>query len=77
VSAADRFFRLAVERDEDRRAAYRYLGVLHQDYFHDVGRALGYLERYRALGGLDPEITRRLRLLRVRDPVVSESSAPV
>ena len=87
--AADRFFREALRRDEDPRAAYRYLGVLHQDYFHDPVRARVYLERYRALGGTDPEVGRRLKLLadtgrktRVMDalrpaPVVGDSTAPV
>ncbi len=60
---ADRFFREALRRDDDPRAAYRYLGVLHQDYFHDPVRAKVYLERYRALGGADPEVARRLKTL--------------
>jgi tetratricopeptide (TPR) repeat protein len=81
LHAADHFFGAAVERDDDARSAHRYLGVLHQDYFHDAARARLHLERYRALGGDDPEVLRRLAALSRTTPGardrVTESSAPV
>ncbi len=58
---ADYFFQEAVRRDEDPRAAYRYLATLYRDYFHDPDRAAAYLERYRAMTPM----------------VTTESSAPV
>jgi archaemetzincin len=80
---ADYFFDEAVKRDDDARSANRYLGVLHMDYFNDTPRARRYLERFRVLGGDDPDVRRRLGEL-ARDPiamtsiqVVTESSAPV
>lgn len=84
IAAADHFFREALTRDEDPRAAHRYLGILHQDYFHDPLRAHQHFERYRALGGDDLEILRRLRTLAtpaapeyaLEDSLVTESSAP-
>jgi archaemetzincin len=63
VGTADYFFGEALKRDGDRVAAHRYLGILHQDYFHDSGRAREHLERCRMLGGTDPDVTRRLAAL--------------
>jgi predicted Zn-dependent protease len=62
--AADYFFQEAVRRDEDPRAAYRYLATLHRDYFHDPERATVYLDRYHAVSALPPAH-------------VGESTAPV
>jgi archaemetzincin len=77
--AADRCFRQAIEREKDRCSAYRYLGMLHHDYFRDVVRARAYLERYRSLGGDDPDALRRLNGLSSLDAsnLVTESTAPV
>lgn len=61
--AADHFFAEALERDRDPLSALRYLGVLHQDYFGDAHRARRYFLRYRALGGAEPDVLRRLRQL--------------
>jgi archaemetzincin len=68
---ADYFFQEAVRRDDDPRAAYRYLAMLYRDYFHDPERAASYLERYRALSGLT-------LAQRSSTPLVTtESTAPV
>lgn len=63
VDGADDCFAEALRRDEDPRAAHRYLGVLHQDYFRDPARARRHFEQFRVLGGDDLEVVRRLRLL--------------
>src|SRR5262249_4596217 len=61
---ADDLFAEALRRDVDARQAHRYLGILHQDYFHDEARARAYFEGYVALGGDDVEVRRRLQLIR-------------
>lgn len=68
---ADYFFHEAIRRDDDPRAAYRYLATLYRDYFHDPERARACLDRYHALSGLTPVQHRS------STPVVTESSAPV
>jgi predicted Zn-dependent protease len=75
VAAADDLFASALERDADLRAAHRYLGILHQDYFQDPPRARAHLERYVALGGTDTEVAERLRLLSRRGMQVLASSS--
>jgi archaemetzincin len=86
TSNADRYFSHALSLDGDRLAALRYLGILHDDYFRDVERAQKFYHRYRAAGGTDLEVARRLRLLERQAPgaeislemsLVTESSAPV
>jgi len=75
VGTADYFFGEALRRDDDPRAAHRYLGILHQDYFRDSSRARAYLERYRALGGSeDLEVKRRLDVM-TRETARREAAA--
>jgi archaemetzincin len=73
--AAEYFFQEAVRRDDDPRAAYRYLATLYRDYFHDPERAAAYLDRYRALSPRQPAH----RSAPPSTPLVTttESSAPV
>jgi archaemetzincin len=78
VAAADAFFAEALARERDPRAAHRYLGVLHQDYFHDAERARTYLSRYRALGGEDVDVRRRLETIdRAARRMTGESALPI
>jgi predicted Zn-dependent protease len=66
MEEADRCFGEALTRDVDPRAGHRYLGILHQDYFRDPIRARRHFEAFRALGGEDVEVQRRLDALPVQ-----------
>jgi serine/threonine protein kinase/tetratricopeptide (TPR) repeat protein len=56
----------ARERSDDRPMTYYALGILYMDYFPDDQQAIECFQKYRDLGGTDPQVARWMAEIRDR-----------